>query len=114
MRCRPNHAWKLVSFLYYAKRTYPRERTFFRHIDMNITDFVRSGRGSLALSDEDSRNYTELLLGMYRDIGPWHKRLIDRGYAKDSVSTPIYGLKRTRPTLAIAGLNRSAYLGMYG
>jgi hypothetical protein len=87
--CRPDHAWKLVSFPYYAKRTYPGERTFFRHIDVNITDFVRSGRGenalqgSLALSDEDSRNCTELLLGMHRDIGTWHKRLIDRGYAKD-------------------------------
>ena len=89
VRCRPDHAWKLVSFPYYAKRTYPGERTFFRHIDVNIIDFVRSGRGvnalqgSLALSDEDSGNYTELLLGMHREIATWYRRLIDRGYAKD-------------------------------
>ena len=89
VRCRPDHAWKLVSFPYYAKRTYPGERTFFRHIDVNIMDFVRSGRGvnalqgSLALSDEDSGNCTELLLGMHREIATWHGRLIDRGYAKD-------------------------------
>ncbi|KAJ5699211.1 hypothetical protein N7536_003877 [Penicillium majusculum] len=89
VRCRPDHAWKLVSFPYYAKRTYPGERTFFRHIDVNIIDFVRSGRGvnalqgSLALSDEDSGNCTELLLGMHREIATWHGRLIDRGYAKD-------------------------------
>ncbi|KAF7514661.1 hypothetical protein PCG10_005209, partial [Penicillium crustosum] len=89
VRCRPDHAWKLVSFPYYAKRTYPGERTFFRHIDVNIIDFVRSGRGvnalqgSLALSDEDSGNCTELLLGMHREIATWHRRLVDRGYAKD-------------------------------
>jgi hypothetical protein len=86
---RPDHLWKLVSFPYYAKSTYPGESTFFRHIDVNIADFVRTGRGenalqgSLALSDEDGQNCTELLLGMHRDIGKWHKRLVDRGYAKD-------------------------------
>lgn len=47
VRCRPDHAWKLVSFPYYAKRTYPGERTFFHHIDVNIIDFVRIGRDIL-------------------------------------------------------------------
>lgn len=36
-----------MSFPYYAKRTYPGERTFFHHIDVNIIDFVRIGRDIL-------------------------------------------------------------------
>ncbi|KAJ6126156.1 hypothetical protein N7471_010649 [Penicillium samsonianum] len=118
--CRPDHAWKLVSFPYYAKRTYPGERTFFRHIDVNITDFVRSGRGenalqgSLALSDEDSRNCTELLLGMYRDIGTWHKRLIDRGYAKDGYVQRIDADMWTKEDGAHFGYGRTKQICQFG
>ncbi|KAJ5736617.1 uncharacterized protein N7483_001742 [Penicillium malachiteum] len=86
---RPDHAWRLISFPYYTKSTYPGESTFFRHIDVNIADFVRTGRGqnalqgSLALSVEDDNNCTEMLLGMHRDIREWNDRLRLRGYTKD-------------------------------
>jgi hypothetical protein len=87
---RPDHPWRLISFPYYAKSTYPGESTAFRHIDVNIANFVRTGRGqnalqgSLALSMEDDNNCTELLLGMHRDIREWFDRLRLRGYTKDS------------------------------
>lgn len=89
MLYRLDYLQKLVSFLYYTKRIYPRECTFFYYIDINLIDLIYSRRGanalqgSLALSNKDSSNYTKLLIRIYRDIAIWYKRLVDRGYAKD-------------------------------
>ncbi|KAJ5589664.1 hypothetical protein N7450_003636 [Penicillium hetheringtonii] len=47
------------------------EQTFFRHIDINVANYMDTGRGgnllqgSVALKDEDTDNCTELLLGMH-------------------------------------------------
>lgn len=40
---RPDHAYKRISFPYYAKSTIPGEQTFFRHIDVNLNDRCCAG-----------------------------------------------------------------------
>ena len=88
---RPDHLWRLISFPYYAKSTYPGEQTAFRHIDVNVTDLLTSNRcantiqGSVTLADEDKDNCTILLLGMQHHLGEWWKDLKDRGYSKDGL-----------------------------
>lgn len=69
---RPDHAYRLISYPYYAKNTLPGESTKFRHIDINIRDYVDTGRGgnilqgSVSLTDEDDQNCTEVLAGMHK------------------------------------------------
>jgi hypothetical protein len=41
----PDGAWRLVSYPYYAKYVLLGDNTFFRHIDINISRFLESGRG---------------------------------------------------------------------
>ena len=74
---RPDHAYQLISFPYYTKSTQAGEKTFFRHIDINIDDYVQTGRGgsilqgSVSLTDEDDKNCTEILPGIHRYIAEW-------------------------------------------
>jgi hypothetical protein len=42
---RPDEAWRLVSYPYYAKYALLGDNTFFRHIDINIPRFLESKRG---------------------------------------------------------------------
>jgi hypothetical protein len=42
---RPDGAWRLVSYPYYAKYALFGDDTFFRHIDVNIPRLLESGRG---------------------------------------------------------------------
>ena len=42
---RPDGAWRLVSYPYYAKYALLGDNTFFRHIDVNIPRLLESGRG---------------------------------------------------------------------
>ena len=88
---RPDHCWRLISFPYYVKSTYPGEKTAFRHIDVNVPDLLNSGRcadviqGSVALTNETRENCTTILLGMQRFLGEWWQDLKERGYAKDGL-----------------------------
>ena len=88
---RPDHCWRLISFPYYAKSTYPGEKTAFRHIDVNVPDLLNSGRcanviqGSVTLTDETRENCTTILLGMQHYLGEWWQDLKERGYAKDGL-----------------------------
>ena len=69
---RPDHAWRLISFPYYTKSVYPGEDTKFLHVDMNIDDYLATGRGGNALqgsvtfTDEDEENCTVVLPKMHR------------------------------------------------
>jgi hypothetical protein len=88
---RPDHAWRLVSYPYYAKNTLPNEQTAFRHIDLNVRDFCDSGRGenilqgSMSLTDEDNANCTEFLPGMHKKdrLDAWWTDLATRGDLPD-------------------------------
>lgn len=43
---RRDQAWRLLSFPYYTKNTYPGESTTFKHIDVNINGLLDTGRGN--------------------------------------------------------------------
>lgn len=42
---RPDHAWRLIAYPYYVKSTRPGDNTKFRHLDINIQDYLETGRG---------------------------------------------------------------------
>jgi hypothetical protein len=86
---RPDHAWRLISFPYYVKSTMPGEQTYFRHIDINLNDLSRTGRGyavlqgSLSLDDENDHNCTEILPGMHRHLPEWWSEVRERQEVSD-------------------------------
>jgi hypothetical protein len=41
---RPDKAWRLISYPYYAKYALLGDNTFFRHIDINIPRLFKNGR----------------------------------------------------------------------
>ncbi|KAJ9481738.1 hypothetical protein VN97_g11728 [Penicillium thymicola] len=78
---RPDHAWRLMSFPYYAKSAYPGEETGFTHFDLNIGDYLATGRGgnavqgSVSFTDEDRDNCTIILPRMHLHLREWWSRI---------------------------------------
>jgi len=86
---RPDHNAYLISYPYYAKYASAGDRTFFRHIDLNIKAAASRGKGSniiqgsLSLDDEDKENCTEILPGIHRELPQWWEVLRERGFTSD-------------------------------
>ena len=65
----PDKNWRLISYPYYTKYASDGENTGSTHLDLNIKDFVESGKGAnivqggLSLADEIGTNCTTLVLG---------------------------------------------------
>ncbi|RDL34485.1 uncharacterized protein BP5553_07613 [Venustampulla echinocandica] len=82
---RPDRAWRLVSYLYYAKYSVPGDGTYFCHIDLNIPDLLANKRGvamiqgTVSLDEEDEENCTFILPGMQHRLGEWWERVKERG-----------------------------------
>ena len=69
---RPDHCAWLVSYPYYAKFTHAGDKTYFRHIDLNIDRLVGPElrgvfqiQGSLSLDNESGVDATILVPGMH-------------------------------------------------
>lgn len=83
---RPDHHWRLISYPYYAKYAQPGDSTFFRHIDINITQYLEDGRGgnmiqgSVSLDNERLDMCTEILIGFNtrEKLQAWYDRVKDR------------------------------------
>ena len=81
---RPDNRWRLTSYPYTAKYSLPGTRTGFLHLDLNLQDYFKTGRGgnmltsSVSLDDEDDDNCTLVVPGFHRHIQEWHRRRIDR------------------------------------
>jgi hypothetical protein len=79
----------LVSYPYYTKYTKPGDRTYFRHVDLNISEAVKTGRGvdmiqgSVSWDKENEANCTEMLDGFHNIIGDYQAWREDSG-KKDS------------------------------
>lgn len=81
-----DHAYRLFSYSYYAKNTLPGEATPFSNININIRDHVDTGRGgnvyqgSVSLTDEDSKDCTEILAWMHKpgNMADWYGVLRSR------------------------------------
>jgi hypothetical protein len=79
----------LISYPYYTKFTHPGDHTYFRHIDLNIADAVRTGngismiQGSVSWNEEDSKNCTQMLTGFHAIINEY-QALREQSSMKDS------------------------------
>ena len=86
------------------KCTLDGENTGFTHLDLNIKDFVESGKGAnivqggLSLTDETSKKCTTLVLGFQKHAHKWYADLLvcgrailpeKRQTAKPSILQPI-------------------------
>ncbi|KAJ5963048.1 hypothetical protein N7481_001458 [Penicillium waksmanii] len=94
---RPDHAWRLISHPYYIKSTQAGEHTEFRHLDINIQDYLDSQRGSsllqgsVSFTQEDEQNCTVLLKGMHKTerLAKWWKDIQSRGPVGDGFISGI-------------------------
>ncbi|KAJ5413656.1 hypothetical protein N7509_000283 [Penicillium cosmopolitanum] len=94
---RPDHAWRLISYPYYTKSTQIGENTKFRHLDINIQDYLDTGRGgsilqgSVSFTQEDKRNCTTILKGMHKTerLADWWKNIQSRGPVPDGLISGI-------------------------
>jgi hypothetical protein len=74
---RPDKAWRLVTYLYYAKFAQLGDNTYFRHLDLNIPTLLSQDRGcnmiqgSVSLDDESEESCTVIMLGMQNKLGEW-------------------------------------------
>jgi hypothetical protein len=90
---RPDRNWKLISYPYYTKDTEPEESTGFMHLDLNLRNFIETGKGgnivqgALALTDETNRNCTVLVPGFQERIREWWNDLSARKMGDATGST---------------------------
>jgi hypothetical protein len=77
----------LISYPYYTKYTHSGDSTFFRHIDLNISDAVGTGKGveliqgSVSWDDEDDQNCTEVLSGFHKIFDQYYEWRKNSGIA---------------------------------
>jgi hypothetical protein len=90
---RPDTNYWLISYPYYVKDTSEGENTGFAHFDINVDEFVKSGRGlnmvqgSVSVDDETEDNCTLLVLGFQHVIHEWWGRVTARGKATSGHTT---------------------------
>ena len=86
---RPDRAWRLVTYPYYAKFAQPGDNTYFRHLDLNIPALLSQDRGcnmiqgSVSLDDESDESCTVIVPGMQSKLGEWWERCKSRGQETD-------------------------------
>lgn len=108
---RPDRNWRLVTYPYYAKYARKGDKTYFRHIDLNIPTLLSSGRGcnmiqgSVSLDDEDETNCTVILAGMQNHLGEWWERCKARGQETDGAVHRITESMFTKDDAAALGID---------
>jgi hypothetical protein len=92
---RPDKRWRLVSYPYYTKFARAGDSTGFKHIDINIPELLRSGRGenlvqsAVSLDEEWEGGCTLIVPGFHKQIGSWWKQVELRGDEKDGESHSV-------------------------
>ena len=87
---RPDHNYRLISYPYYTKYAKPGDQTFFRHIDINVSELVRNNRGgymiqgTVSLDDEEEGQCTQIIPGLHKHIKDWWKRVDARDLRTES------------------------------
>jgi hypothetical protein len=84
---RPDRAYTLISYPYYAKRTSKGDKTVFQHIDINVMQAVEDGRGlsqiqgSVSLDNETMKNCTTIIPGLHKKnvVKKWLENMKGRG-----------------------------------
>ena len=69
-----DHNSQLISYPYYAKYVVEKDKKKFRHIDINVRQFLETGRGgntiqgSVSMDPESDLCCTEIVPGFHRNI----------------------------------------------
>jgi hypothetical protein len=86
---RPDKNYRLISYPYYAKYALPGDKTFFRHIDIRVSELIAHSRGAnmiqgtVSLDDEEYGQCTQILPEMHKHIEEWWRRVNRRGINVD-------------------------------
>ena len=86
---RPDHQQKLIAYPYYAKYALPQDLTFFQHLDLNVRQFLETGKGgniiqgSVSLDDETFDGCTTIIPGFHHRIQEWWARVVQRQEVPD-------------------------------
>jgi len=108
---RPDQAWRLVSYPYYAKYTSPGDGTYFCHLDLNIPDLLANERGvsmiqgTVSLDEEDEKNCTFICPGMQHKLGEWWERVQARGQETSGYVHRITDQIFTKEDAKVLGVN---------
>jgi hypothetical protein len=92
---RPDGNWRLVSFPYYTKYAQAGDSTGFKRIDINVPEFLNSGRGgsivqsAISLDEEYEDSCTIVVPGFQCQVGEWWNLVKRRGQGKESFSHGI-------------------------
>jgi len=79
-----DHNYFLIFYLYYDKFQAASDKTFFRHIDLNILKLVSKRKnqymiqGSVSLDNKKKKDFTEILLKMQHHLDNWWKDVQQR------------------------------------
>ncbi len=74
---RPDRIIRLISYSYYAKYVTSDDSTYFRHIDMNIDQYLANDHERniiqefLSLDNESLERRIEIVLGFHKHIKEW-------------------------------------------
>ena len=80
---RPDGNWRLVSLPYYSKFAVTGDSTGFKHIDINIPQFLETGRGenivqtAVSIDDEDEDRCTIIVRGFQDHTKEWWECVVD-------------------------------------
>jgi len=91
-----DHNHCLILYSYYSKFQNASDKTFFRHIDLNILKLVNEKKeqymiqGSVSLNNEKKEDCTEMLLRMHHHLDEWWENVQRRLAAKKK--KPLNGL----------------------
>jgi len=92
---RPDKNWRLISYPYYTMYGKEGDSSVFKHVDLNIPRFLRSGRGgnmvqtAILMDDELADSCTIIIPGFQKHVGEWWNRVMmwgeDKGGLVDEV-----------------------------
>ncbi len=77
MSFRPDDQWRLISYPYYIKYTVPEKSTVFKHINLNVRQFLNDRRKkntvqkSILIDNENKSNYTIIISKLHRHMRTW-------------------------------------------
>lgn len=89
---RADKRWRLVSLPYYTK---VEESMGFKHIDMNIPEFLKSGRfgcvvqTAVSMDDEEAEGCTIVVPGFQNHISEWWSEVVKRGEGRDGFTHSV-------------------------
>jgi len=95
---RPDLNWRLISFPYYTKYAMKGDATRFKHIDINIRELLKSGRGvnivqtAISFDDEFEDGCTIVVPGFHRHIGEWWGKVEGRGKSRNGLVQSVEDL----------------------